>query len=49
MAQLGPGVSAVKYYLYVSDAKVDMLYAQIPPSLLDGLSAELRSTSSLSH
>jgi hypothetical protein len=32
----------VKYYLYVSDAKVDMLYAQIPQSLLDRLSAELK-------
>lgn len=32
----------MKYYLYVSDTKVDMLYAQIPRGLLDQLSAELK-------
>lgn len=32
----------MKYYVYVSDAKVDMLFAQIPIPLLKRLSAELR-------
>ncbi len=26
--------SSVKYYIYISDAKVDMLYSQIPQRLL---------------
>jgi len=31
----------LKHYLYISDTKVDMLYAQIEPSLLNRLSIEL--------
>lgn len=30
-----------KFYLYVSDAKVEMLHAQIPRAFLDGVSGEL--------
>jgi hypothetical protein len=33
---------ALKYYVYVSKTKVDMLFAQIPRSFLSGLSAELK-------
>ncbi len=33
--------SKMKYYLYVSDAKVDMLYSQIDKSLLKKIAAEL--------
>lgn len=32
----------IKYYVYVSHTKVDMLYAQIPRTFLSGLSAELK-------
>lgn len=32
----------VKYYVYVSDAKVDMVYPQIPPTVLGRISAELK-------
>jgi hypothetical protein len=31
----------LKHYVYVSDAKVDMYYAQIPSPLLAGIAAEL--------
>ncbi|UOB58132.1 hypothetical protein MRS60_28575 [Burkholderia pyrrocinia] len=31
-----------KYFLYISDTKVDMLYAQIPRAFLDGVSRELK-------
>lgn len=31
-----------KYYLYVSDAKVDMIYGQIPRPFLDRVSGELK-------
>lgn len=31
----------LKHYVYVSDTKVDMYYAQIPPPLLAGIAAEL--------
>jgi Family of unknown function (DUF7019) len=31
----------LKHYLYVSDAKVDMYFADIPPGLLEGLAVEL--------
>lgn len=34
--------SMMKYYLYVSDTKVDMLYSQIPQSLLKKIATELR-------
>lgn len=33
--------SKMKYYLYVSDAKVDMLYSQIDKSLLKKIAVEL--------
>ncbi len=32
----------MKYYIYVSDTKVDMLYAQIPQSFLSKISVELK-------
>ena len=32
----------IKYYLYVSDTKVDMLYAQIPQSIKDKIAAEIK-------
>lgn len=32
----------MKYYLYISDTKVDMLYSQIPKNLRDQLSTELK-------
>jgi hypothetical protein len=32
----------VRFYIYVSDAKLDMLYEQIPPKLLSRLAAELK-------
>jgi len=32
----------VRYYSYISDAKLDMLYEQIPPKLLDRIAAELK-------
>jgi hypothetical protein len=32
----------MKYYIYVSDAKVDMLYAQIPSRLRDKIATELK-------
>jgi hypothetical protein len=32
----------IKYYAYISDTKVDMLYPQIPPPLLNGIAAELK-------
>jgi hypothetical protein len=31
----------LKHYVYVSDTKVDMYYAQIPPPMLAGIGAEL--------
>ena len=31
----------VKYYLYISDTKVDMLFAQIPRNILKKISADL--------
>ncbi|MBD2054566.1 hypothetical protein H6F88_00725 [Oculatella sp. FACHB-28] len=31
----------MKYYIYISRTKVDMLYAQLPPEFLKGISAEL--------
>jgi hypothetical protein len=33
---------AIKYYLYISETKVEMLFAQIPRTFLSGLSAELK-------
>lgn len=33
---------SLKYYIYISDSKVDMLYAQIPKSIKNGLAAELK-------
>ncbi len=32
----------IKYYLYVSESKVEMLYSQIPRAFLSGLSGELK-------
>lgn len=32
----------MKYYLYLSETKIEMLAAQIPPSALKGISAELK-------
>jgi hypothetical protein len=32
----------MKYYIYISDAKVDMLYSQIPQKLKSNLAAELK-------
>ncbi|WP_277819627.1 DUF7019 family protein, partial [Streptomyces silvensis] len=32
----------MRYYLYVSSAKVDMLYEQIPPKLLKRLAVEAK-------
>lgn len=32
----------MKYYVYVSRTKVDMLYAQLPPDFLKGISAEVK-------
>ena len=32
----------MRYYTYISDAKLDLLYGQIPPKLLSRLSAEFR-------
>ncbi|KUL74972.1 MULTISPECIES: DUF7019 family protein [unclassified Streptomyces] len=32
----------MRYYNYVSEAKVDMLFGQIPPRLLSGLATELK-------
>jgi hypothetical protein len=32
----------VRYYVYASDAKIDMLYSQIPPGLLSRLVGELK-------
>jgi hypothetical protein len=37
-----PSIKQVRYYLYVSDAKVDMLFAQIPKPLLTRIAAELK-------
>jgi hypothetical protein len=31
----------MKYYIYISDTKVDMLFAQIPRKTLEGLAGEL--------
>src|SRR5262249_46900096 len=31
----------MRFYQYISDSKTDMLFPQIPPPLLEGLSAEL--------
>jgi hypothetical protein len=36
------GGSTMKFYLYVSDAKLDMLYAQIPPTLRSRFAKELK-------
>jgi hypothetical protein len=33
---------SVKYYLYLSESKVEMLYSQIPRAFLSGLSGELK-------
>jgi hypothetical protein len=33
---------AVKYYVYVSESKVEMLFSQIPRTFLSGLAAELK-------
>src|SRR3954454_11749274 len=33
---------SIKYYLYVSDAKVDMLCAQIPRTVLNRIAAEFK-------
>lgn len=32
----------IKYYVYISATKVDMLYSQIPPAFLKGAEAELK-------
>jgi hypothetical protein len=32
---------SMKYYVYISDAKVDMLYSQIPKNMLDKIAVEL--------
>jgi hypothetical protein len=32
---------SMKYYVYISDAKVDMLYSQIPKKMLDKIAVEL--------
>ena len=32
----------MKYYLYISAPKVEMLFPQIPPTFLQGASAELK-------
>jgi hypothetical protein len=36
------GVSSVRYYVYASDAKIDMLYSQIPPKLLNRFVGDLK-------
>lgn len=36
------GISGVRYYVYASDAKIDMLYSQIPPKLLNQFVGELK-------
>lgn len=36
------GAEAIRYYAYVSDAKLDMLYGQIPATLRSRLLAELK-------
>jgi hypothetical protein len=36
-----PSGTSIKYYIYVSDAKVDMLSAQIPRNILNKISADL--------
>lgn len=35
-------VKSLKYYIYVSSVKVNMLYSQIPRKLLDGVAAEVK-------
>ena len=35
-------MSSIKYYAYISPTKVDMLYSQIPPSIRDGIEAEVK-------
>ena len=32
----------MRYYVYVSDSKVDMLYSQMPSGLRDRIAAELK-------
>lgn len=32
---------SMKYYVYISDTKVDMLYSQIPKKILDKIAVEL--------
>lgn len=35
-------MNSIKYYAYISQVKVDMLYSQIPPSFRDGIEAEVK-------
>lgn len=35
-------MNSIKYYAYISQIKVDMLYSQIPPSIRDGIEAEVK-------
>jgi Family of unknown function (DUF7019)/Protein of unknown function (DUF2510) len=35
-------MSSMRYYVYASDAKIDMLYSQIPPKLLNRVIGELK-------
>jgi hypothetical protein len=35
-------MDSIKYYAYVSPTKVDMLYSQMPPSIRDGIEAEVK-------
>lgn len=32
----------MKHYIYISDTKVDMIFAQIPKAMLEGLAGELK-------
>ena len=38
---MGGTDDAVKYFLYISDAKVDMLFGQVPQKILKRIAAEL--------
>ncbi len=42
MTKLSGSDDRPKYYVYVSDTKIDMIFAQVPQKLRDRLAAELR-------
>lgn len=35
------GLTKMRYYVYISDSKVEMLYTQIPPKLLENIAGRL--------